>query len=721
MSSPTILSFLEQIKAKPVLLLDREGRCLMLTPVLQKKMTSLLPTDMFQLIANSEMESWSAYLRKSHEEEVFFKAFQSRKEVVRVIEGWKVKFREDLQIFEAEAVFLAESKEAVDFFNIFNGFINQGNKVIFVKNSQKRYVFANPSACRYFHKTKEEVIGKTDEELLTPEEAERCTQVDELVLNRKESIKFVGKVDENTELAIHKFYIPDAQQLDKGFIGAIIEDVSYLKNIERKLYASMNYVPGTLYIFNMQKDGSMKMEYISNKIFELTGFDAEAVMSDIALLFSCVFPQDEARLRQSIQEAFDKKKKWKLRFRLLHHQTNRLKWVRGESSPQLNNDGSITWHGIFTDITAEINKENRLKLLESVALHTKDAVCIAECRPPNWEDAQIIFSNQAFGKLQQANAKDTIGRRVKTYFSTKEEAAFTQEIQEKLERGENIFMELLNHDQNQQPYWAELSIIQFKHLTDATPMLLFIFHEITKQKNYTLQVERKVKRLFKAKLTESQEFFFISSHNLKAPISNMIGLLNLLQQLPSESEEQQKFIKALAKTTGQLDDTLNDLLAALKIKFQQNLVKSKVYLAALVHQVVDALPETEKNSFELHLDINENLYLNTFSSYLRYVLEAFLKNSLQFNPGEKQLNIYIEARIKGELLYLTYRDDGIGINVERYRDRLFGLYQIFHKKLSGKGVGLFNCKAYLEALNAEVDVQGAEGKGLAFVLKFNKD
>jgi signal transduction histidine kinase len=69
---------------------------------------------------------------------------------------------------------------------------------------------------------------------------------------------------------------------------------------------------------------------------------------------------------------------------------------------------------------------------------------------------------------------------------------------------------------------------------------------------------------------------------------------------------------------------------------------------------------------------------------------------------------------------LKFKDNGIGIDIEKYKDKLFKLYQRFHDNPDGKGLGLYLVKSQLEVLGGSIAVESEVGKGTTFIMKFRK-
>ena len=69
---------------------------------------------------------------------------------------------------------------------------------------------------------------------------------------------------------------------------------------------------------------------------------------------------------------------------------------------------------------------------------------------------------------------------------------------------------------------------------------------------------------------------------------------------------------------------------------------------------------------------------------------------------------------------LTISDNGLGIDLEKYKDSLFGMYKTFHKHPDSRGIGLFITKNQVEAMGGKIEVESKVGEGTAFKIYFNE-
>jgi signal transduction histidine kinase len=102
----------------------------------------------------------------------------------------------------------------------------------------------------------------------------------------------------------------------------------------------------------------------------------------------------------------------------------------------------------------------------------------------------------------------------------------------------------------------------------------------------------------------------------------------------------------------------------------------------------------------------ESIFLNLFT------------NAIKYKAPNRNLVISIHTEDRADKILLVFEDNGIGIDVKRFKDRLFGLYQKFHNHPESKGFGLYLIKSQIESLGGSIEVESTVNVGTKFLIKF---
>lgn len=210
-----------------------------------------------------------------------------------------------------------------------------------------------------------------------------------------------------------------------------------------------------------------------------------------------------------------------------------------------------------------------------------------------------------------------------------------------------------------------------------------------------------------------KQFSYIISHNLYAPLSNLLGLINLFDYstFDTTNKEMMDLMKA---STYNLKQTIDDLSNILIIKNVQVELKD-----VKVMEVIDKVKSSLRHKMEaVQPDISINLKLETIKShqfYLESIFQNLIDNSLKYKKSSEPLVIKIATeKILNNRVLITYTDNGLGIDLNRHKEKIFGMYQRFHDSAAGKGLGLFIVKSQVAALGGYINLHSEPEKGITF-------
>jgi signal transduction histidine kinase len=237
-----------------------------------------------------------------------------------------------------------------------------------------------------------------------------------------------------------------------------------------------------------------------------------------------------------------------------------------------------------------------------------------------------------------------------------------------------------------------------------------------------LRVNAEEREVLLAQLTRSladlQQFSYITSHNFRAPLSNLIGLLGLIDN--DELSNHNKVIIDMFKTsTEQLNKTVNDLVQILIIRNNVNIDLADNDIDVLLTEVCNSLAFViQESNCTIHRDLKvENIPFN--KAYLESILINLLSNSIKYRSPDRPLHVHVATgKNDGGEIWLTFKDNGLGIDLSRHNSNMFGLYQRFHSNADGIGLGLFIVKAQIISIGGSIEVESEVDKGTMFTITF---
>lgn len=217
-----------------------------------------------------------------------------------------------------------------------------------------------------------------------------------------------------------------------------------------------------------------------------------------------------------------------------------------------------------------------------------------------------------------------------------------------------------------------------------------------------------------------EQFAFMVSHNIRAPLAHILGLAEVLSYDLSEEDKRTAF-DAIVTAAKQLDKVLSDTSEIVSMKRSGAERKTVVHLQQIANETISNLSmDIRKTGAKITTDFPVITEVVTIPSYLRSIFLNAVSNSLRYAKPGVVPEIHICSAAEEENYTLTFRDNGLGLDLKRTGDKLFGLYQRFHAHVDGKGMGLFMIKTQTEIMNGSVKVESESGKGFTLIISLRK-
>jgi signal transduction histidine kinase len=265
--------------------------------------------------------------------------------------------------------------------------------------------------------------------------------------------------------------------------------------------------------------------------------------------------------------------------------------------------------------------------------------------------------------------------------------------------------------------WYSLAIMKFRN---DEPMIVCLYEDISARKTAEIEREKAINDIV-ARNKNLKQFSYIVSHNLRAPVANIMGISRFLQQDTKSLTEDDTtgLINGLITSVDKLDIVIQDLNAVLQIRNQSSEIKDQISLTQLVQDIKTSIAGTLKaTKTKINVDFREVDKITTVKSYLYSIIYNLISNSIKYRREKVAPVISITTHRTAAQIELIIQDNGMGIDMKKYGDQLFGLYKRFHYHTDGKGVGLFMVKTQIESLGGKIRVESVVNEGTTFYISF---
>ena len=212
---------------------------------------------------------------------------------------------------------------------------------------------------------------------------------------------------------------------------------------------------------------------------------------------------------------------------------------------------------------------------------------------------------------------------------------------------------------------------------------------------------------------------YSAAHDLRSPVNNLISLINLLDRSKIQDKENQMYLELLEKSVYKLKETLNDQVDSLK---ENHLLKPSlepVNLKEVIHTIVDSLRSLIKETnTTLEIDFSEIEFLKVNKFYLHSIFLNLITNAIKYAKPGISPKITIKSRKNEASSQIQFSDNGIGFDIDKNKNKLFELHQVFTDHNDSKGIGLYLVKSYMNSLGGDIEVASETGVGTTFTLSF---
>lgn len=364
----------------------------------------------------------------------------------------------------------------------------------------------------------------------------------------------------------------------------------------------------------------------------------------------------------------------------------------------------------------EPNKLELFKYLESVfsdleqqkiALDQSAIVAITDTK------GDIIYVNDKFCEISKYSKEELIGQNHRIINSKYHDADFFKDLWKTISQGKVWRGDIKNRAKDNTYYWVSTTIVPYLNENGKPYQYVAIRFDITKQKKQEIDLKGRTRQL--------EDFCFIVSHNLRAPLSNLLLLTSMIEEC--ETFEEQKILASkLSKPVNILNETFNELVESLQVRQDTEIKKEDVSFNDCLSKVLEILNlDIVNHNIKITSDFKEAPRIIYPKKYLVSYLHNLVSNSIKYRSPKRQLIINIKTYLKNGSIFLEVTDNGLGMDMKNNASKLFGLRKTFHGNPDAKGFGLFITKTQVEAMNGTIYAESKVDTGSTFYIQFNKN
>ncbi len=389
-------------------------------------------------------------------------------------------------------------------------------------------------------------------------------------------------------------------------------------------------------------------------------------------------------------------------------QSEHSQWVRATCRPIRLQHQTIKLFGTIQDISLLKQAQQELHMLSLVASETDIFVLITNAQ------GRIEWANAAF-ILRAGYTLEMIKNCVPSELLAGPGTSVQEleRFQQALATGQVFHHELLLYSQQQEPFWARVSLTPVVNHRGQLDNYIVLMSDVTERHAQEQERQRLMDDLLRQN-KDLLQFSYIVSHHLRAPVANLEGILKLLQS-DTLSPIDREMVMHLSDSAAQLERVMQDLNRILALRTPVHETREPLRLSDLWKQVQDSLKiQLAGCQASVQGDFSAIDEILGVRSYLQNILHTLLSNAIKYRNPQRPLHIRLSAEVSQGQVVIVFQDNGLGIDLKRYGNKLFGLYKRFHPHIPGRGLKLHLAKTEIEALGGSIRVESAPDQGACF-------
>ncbi|RTY88958.1 PAS domain-containing sensor histidine kinase [Flavobacterium sp. RSP15] len=249
-----------------------------------------------------------------------------------------------------------------------------------------------------------------------------------------------------------------------------------------------------------------------------------------------------------------------------------------------------------------------------------------------------------------------------------------------------------------------------------------LVYAIAKNITHKKRIEEE-RNLLLANLTQINKdltvFSHKTSHDLKSPINNILSVISLIDSTKINDPETLELVEILKLSSKNLKQTLNDSINELIDNENINTQIEEINLNEALKEVlisINSLIQDSKAEINVDFSAFENVTFN--KAYIKSIFLNLLTNSIKYaKPGANPV-IFIQSKKVNGINQLIFSDNGRGFDLDKVKDRIFGLYEKFHSNNDSNGIGLYLVYNHITSLGGRIAVESKINEGTTFTICF---
>lgn len=466
-------------------------------------------------------------------------------------------------------------------------------------------------------------------------------------------------------------------------------------------------LPVVVFEYTVTPDGSRDFTYLSASCEKILGVSRDKLLGGSYPMKVFIHHDDwegfEVLVEQAIEEVIPIK--WEGRIFI---SDSEIKWIEASCEPQRLADGRIAWSGVISDIRKR--KELELNKREADLRYRKSEILFSELF--NSAPIAIVLLDRA-GNVEQVNRgfellfgytiTELRGKSLNQFIVPQELESEGNDLNSLISSEQIVRIETTRMRRDDEA----VSVIIYGvpvHQEDKTIGIFGVYVDITNQK--------KIEEELKIRNSELDNFVYKVSHDLRAPLSSVLGLVHLAQ-MPGNDDSLSEYLRIIGDKVGQLDHFITDVLSHSK-NLKQDVKIEAIDFNMIINRTFQDLGYMRgADQIKRNVSIQGRKF---FSDPWRIgeIFRNLISNAIKYRKlNNVSCEVSIQIAIDDQQASIQFKDNGIGISSENM-NKIFEMFYRASEQSEGSGLGLYIVKNAIEKLKGQLSVTSLPEEGTTF-------
>lgn len=492
-------------------------------------------------------------------------------------------------------------------------------------------------------------------------------------------------------------------------VTGIIREYTVLEERHEQFKTVIDIMNAGIWSYDIYKG----KQYWSDNFYNAIGYNAgEIAPTYFNLLHVLTHPDDNGKLVRAIDEQVKYKTPYSLDIRL-QNKEGLYDWFETSGKVSYNEDKPSKITGFI------IRRKEEAELPAAVATPAAVAVSLPSgAFEYDLNRARFNFSKEAMGILELGEDASLKFEPVNNMFTDESQEAFQEGFNKAVYAKENYEIILTCTTPK-----GHVKTLREKGgpVVDGTGKVVALkgmMEELQSRKATESELSGAVSSQVGEQNKRLLNFAHIASHNLRSHASNLQMILQVLNS--TQNEEERKFcLDSLEKISSSLSKSISNLNDLMAVETELNISRIPISFKEVFNNVTGTLSQQINDTKAvIESDFSKCPIIDYVPAYIESIILNLVSNAIKYRSPQRTPHITLRSYMENGKTMFTIKDNGMGIDLNKHKDKLFRMHQTFHNHPDSRGIGLLITKNQVEAMGGNISIESEPGTGTTFTIKF---